>query len=404
MELEKKVLHGIYFVTLLLFFNLSFITGKIDIIPLVFCLSSIVLIAYSNFIIRKFYPKGDKFLFLISTLLCQIGIVMIYRLDTRTKNFEIPRFALKQMTWFTIGIALFMIILFITPKMIRISRYKYIYASFSLALLMSTLFVGREIKGSKNWIVIGSFSFQPSEIAKFFIILYLASALSKQITKRDLIESVIFMLLSIGFLVLEKDLGAALIFFGIYLIMLYIATSNAKYVGLGLLFFLFGGFISYFLFNHVRIRVQIWLDPWRYKLDKGYQICQSLFAIASGGLFGKGLGLGYPYLIPLAINDFIFSAIAEEFGLIGASAVIILYLLLVYRGLRTALYSRDLFSQLVAVGISSMLAFQVFVVIGGVTKMIPMTGITLPFVSYGGSSMLLNFLSLGVLYKISEGR
>ncbi|CDF58275.1 Cell division protein FtsW [Thermobrachium celere DSM 8682] len=329
---------------------------------------------------------------------------MIYRLDTRTKNFEIPRFALKQMTWFTIGIALFMIILFITPKMIRISRYKYIYASFSLALLMSTLFVGREIKGSKNWIVIGSFSFQPSEIAKFFIILYLASALSKQITKRDLIESVIFMLLSIGFLVLEKDLGAALIFFGIYLIMLYIATSNAKYVGLGLLFFLFGGFISYFLFNHVRIRVQIWLDPWRYKLDKGYQICQSLFAIASGGLFGKGLGLGYPYLIPLAINDFIFSAIAEEFGLIGASAVIILYLLLVYRGLRTALYSRDLFSQLVAVGISSMLAFQVFVVIGGVTKMIPMTGITLPFVSYGGSSMLLNFLSLGVLYKISEGR
>ncbi|GFR35771.1 FtsW/RodA/SpoVE family cell cycle protein [Thermobrachium celere] len=404
MELEKKVLHGIYFVTLLLFLNLSFITGKIDIIPLVFCLSSIVLIAYSNFIIRKFYPKGDKFLFLISTLLCQIGIVMIYRLDTRTKNFEIPRFALKQMTWFTIGIALFMIILFITPKMIRISRYKYIYASFSLALLMSTLFVGREIKGSKNWIVIGSFSFQPSEIAKFFIILYLASALSKQITKKDLIESVIFMLLSIGFLVLEKDLGAALIFFGIYLIMLYIATSNAKYVGLGLLFFLFGGFISYFLFNHVRIRVQIWLDPWRYKLDKGYQICQSLFAIASGGLFGKGLGLGYPYLIPLAINDFIFSAIAEEFGLIGASAVIILYLLLVYRGLRTALYSRDLFSQLVAVGISSMLAFQVFVVIGGVTKMIPMTGITLPFVSYGGSSMLLNFLSLGVLYKISEGR
>lgn len=404
MELEKKVLHGIYFVTLLLFLNLSFITGKIDIIPLVFCLSSIVLIAYSNFIIRKFYPKGDKFLFLISTLLCQIGIVMIYRLDTRTKNFEISRFALKQMTWFTIGIALFMIILFITPKMIRISRYKYIYESFSLALLMSTLFVGREIKGSKNWIVIGSFSFQPSEIAKFFIILYLASALSKQITKRDLIESVIFMLLSIGFLVLEKDLGAALIFFGIYLIMLYIATSNAKYVGLGLLFFLFGGFISYFLFSHVRIRVQIWLDPWRYKLDKGYQLCQSLFAIASGGLFGKGLGLGYPYLIPLAINDFIFSAIAEEFGLIGASAVIILYLLLVYRGLRTALYSRNLFSQLVAVGISSMLAFQVFVVIGGVTKMIPMTGITLPFVSYGGSSMLLNFLSLGVLYKISEGR
>ncbi|MCX7695025.1 MAG: FtsW/RodA/SpoVE family cell cycle protein [Caloramator sp.] len=404
MELEKKVLHSIYFVTFFLFFNLCFITGKIDLIPLIFCLSSIILISYSSFIIRKFYPKGDKFLFLISALLCQIGIVMIYRLDTRTQNFEIPRFALKQMTWFTIGITIFMIILFITPKMIRISRYKYLYIFIALSLLMSTLFIGREIKGSKNWIVIGSFSFQPSEIAKFFIILYLASALSKQINKKDLIETVIFMFLAIGFLVLEKDLGAALIFFGIYLVMLYIATSQGKYVALGLLAFSLGGFISYFLFSHVRIRVQIWLNPWKYKLDKGYQICQSLFAIASGGLFGRGLGLGYPYLIPLALNDFIFSAIAEEFGLIGASALIILYILLVYRGLRTAIYSKDYFSQLVAVGISSMLAFQVFVVIGGVTKMIPMTGITLPFVSYGGSSMLLNFLSLGVLYKISEGR
>ncbi|WDC85811.1 FtsW/RodA/SpoVE family cell cycle protein [Caloramator sp. mosi_1] len=217
-------------------------------------------------------------------------------------------------------------------------------------------------------------------------------------------ETVVFMLFAIGFLVLEKDLGAALIFFGIYIVMLYISTSKLGYVGLGLLGFGLGGVISYFLFNHVRIRVEIWLNPWKYKLDKGYQICQSLFAIASGGLFGRGLGLGYPYLIPLAINDFIFSAIAEELGLIGASAIIILYFLLVYRGLRTAIYSKDYFSQLVAVGISSLLAFQVFVVIGGVTKMIPMTGITLPFVSYGGSSMLLNFISLGVLYKISEGR
>ncbi|MBZ4662467.1 MAG: FtsW/RodA/SpoVE family cell cycle protein [Caloramator sp.] len=404
MELEKKVLHSIYFVTFFLFFNLCFITEKIDLVPLIFCLSSIILIAYSSFIIRKFYPRGDKFLFLISVLLCQIGIVMIYRLDIKTKNFEIPRYALKQMTWFTIGITIFMIILFIAPKMIRISRYKYIYIFIALSLLMSTLFIGKEIKGSKNWIVIGTFSFQPSEIAKFFIILYLASALSKQINKRDIIETVIFIFLAIGFLVLEKDLGAALIFFGIYLVMLYIATSKAKYVGLGLLAFSLGGLLSYFIFNHVRIRVQIWLNPWKYKLDKGYQICQSLFAIASGGLFGRGLGLGYPYLIPLAINDFIFSAIAEEFGLIGASALIILYFLLVYRGLRTAIYSKDNFSQLVAVGISSMMAFQVFVVIGGVTKMIPMTGITLPFVSYGGSSMLLNFLSLGVLYKISEGR
>lgn len=236
------------------------------------------------------------------------------------------------------------------------------------------------------------------------MILYLSSALSKEVDKRDVIEVASFSFLAILILVLEKDLGAALIFFGIFMVMLYVATSNVKYVLSGIALFFTGGFFSYFIFNHVRVRVEIWLNPWKYKFNKGYQLCQSLFAIASGGLFGRGLGLGYPYLIPLALNDFIFSAISEEFGLIGASAVIILYFLLVYRGLRSALYAKYVFSQLVAVGLSSMMAFQVLVVIGGVTKMIPMTGITLPFVSYGGTSMLLNFISLGVLYKISEGR
>lgn len=404
MEMENKVLKNIIIVTFLLYLNLTFINNKIDILPIIFGVSSILLVVYGNFIVRKFYPKGDKYLFLISSILAQFGITMIYRLDIANANSAIPKYALKQITWYTVGITVFILIIFILPKLTYLSKYKYIYISIALALLSSTLILGKEIKGSKNWITFGSFSFQPSEIAKFFIILFLASAFSKPIDKKSIREITVLSFISIALLVLEKDLGAALIFFGIFIVMLYVATSNLKYVSYGIFSFLIGGFISYFLFSHVRIRVEIWLNPWKFKLNKGYQICQSLFAIASGGLFGRGLGLGYPYLIPLALNDFIFSALAEELGFLGVSAIIILYFLLVYRGLRAAIYAKDAFSQLVAVGISSMMAFQVFVVIGGVTKMIPMTGITLPFVSYGGSSMLLNFLSLAVIYKISEGR
>jgi cell division protein FtsW (lipid II flippase) len=208
--------------------------------------------------------------------------------------------------------------------------------------------------------------------------------------------------ISILLLVIQKDLGASLMFFGIFMSMLYIGTSKSKYMLIGLAALAVGGVISYFIFGHVRVRIDIWLDPWKDKWGYGNQIIQSLFAIAAGGLFGKGIGLGNPYLIPEAHTDFIFPAICEEFGLLGGMAIILLFLMLVYRGLRTAIYARDNYSKLVAVGISSMIAIQVFVIIGGVTKMIPLTGVTLPFVSYGGSSMLLNFTSLGVLQKISE--
>ncbi|WDU83559.1 FtsW/RodA/SpoVE family cell cycle protein [Caloramator sp. Dgby_cultured_2] len=184
--------------------------------------------------------------------------------------------------------------------------------------------------------------------------------------------------------------------------MLYIGTSRISYILSGLGLFGIGGFLSYFMFDHVKRRVNIWLDPWKDKYGAGYQICQSLIAIASGGLFGTGLAGGHPEVIPEVHTDFIFSAISEEFGLLGAIALLILYLLLIYRMLRTALYAKDDFSRLVAVGIASMFAFQVFVIVGGVTKMIPLTGITLPFVSYGGSSMTISFLSIGILQKISE--
>ncbi|MCX7885582.1 MAG: FtsW/RodA/SpoVE family cell cycle protein [Caloramator sp.] len=394
---EKTILKSIYLVTLLMFFQLSISFGKFDFLPIILGFSSCILIVSSYFIISHFFPRGDKYLLILSSFITQFGLVMIYRLNSQN-----PIRTVKQISFFTIGIAVYMFLVIFLPEIKKFERLRYVYIIITILLLSSTLILGREIKGSKNWIKIGSFNMQPSEIAKLFLILYFASSIKYIKNYYDALKESIPVFISIGLLVLEKDLGAGLIFFGIYITMLYIGTSNFKYILSAVIIFLFGGIASYFIFPHVKVRVDIWLNPFAYKTGKGYQICQSLFAIAQGGLFGTGLGLGYPQFIPEVHNDFIFSAICEEFGLLGASALILLYILLVYRGLRTAIYATDDYSRLVAVGISSMLAFQIFVVIGGVTKMIPMTGITLPFVSYGGSSMLLNFISLGVLQKISE--
>ncbi|TDT63722.1 FtsW/RodA/SpoVE family cell cycle protein [Fonticella tunisiensis] len=400
---EKSILKAIYTVTMLMFLVLAFIKGGFNYIPLVLGLSSCALIACAHFIIKRFFPKGDKYLLIISAFLAQLGLVMIYRLDSVNTNVAIVKLkSVRQVWWFTIGMAIYILLVVFLPEIKRLEKVKYAYIVAAIALLASTLFLGSEIKGSRNWLNFGYFSIQPSEIAKLFLILYLASAIQDIKNAYDTIKVAIPVFICIMLLVVEKDLGAALIFFGVFMAMLYIGTSNKKYILIGIACFALGGVLSYFLFNHVRIRVDIWLNPWADKSGKGYQILQSLFGIAAGGLFGKGLGEGNPYLIPEAHTDFIFSAISEELGLMGAMAIILLYLLLVYRGLRAAIYAKDNYSRLVAVGISSMIAFQVFVIIGGVTKMIPLTGITLPFVSYGGSSMVLNFTSIGVLQRISE--
>ena len=391
---EKSIIRNIYIIIIILCAILSLLGDTFDYGPIILGVSSCVLLSYGHFIIKKFYPEGDKYLFIIAAFISQFGLVMIYRLNSSL--------AIKQITWFTLGIGIFIILVIFLPELEKFEKYKYWYIVIAILLLSSTLFLGSEIKGSKNWLKVGSMSAQPSEFAKLFIILYLASAIKKIDNKVDAIKVAIPAFIAIGLLIVEKDLGSALIFFGIFITMLYIGTSNVLYLLAGLLSFMGGGVLSYFLFNHVRVRIAIWLDPFKYKNGIGHQICQSLFAISSGGLFGTGLGLGKPYYVPLAYNDFIFAAICEEFGILGALALILMYLVLVYRGLQVAIYAKDDYSRLIAVGITSMIAFQVFVIIGGVTKMIPLTGITLPFVSYGGTSMLLNFACLGVLQKISE--
>jgi cell division protein FtsW (lipid II flippase) len=391
---EKSILKGIYLLTIMMFLLLMISMNKLDFGPIILGVSSCVLIGYGYFIIKKFFPNGDKYLLIIVAFISQFGLVMLYRLSSVN--------AIKQLSWFTIGMGEFIFLVVFLPHIRKFGKLKYTYAIIAIILLALPLFLGSEIKGSKNWIRFGSFGIQPSEIAKLFIIFYLASALQNTKNFLDVIKTAIPVFIGIAFLVIEKDLGASLIFFGIFITMLYISTSNLKYILSGIGAFLGGGVLSYLMFSHIRIRFKIWIDPWKYINGSGYQICQSLIAIATGGLFGTGIGLGHPYLIPEAHNDFIFAAICEELGLLGGIALILLYLMLIYRGLRTALHARDGYSMLVAVGISSMIAFQVFVIIGGVIKLIPLTGITLPFVSYGGSSMILNFASLGVLQKISE--
>lgn len=400
---EKSILKAIYTVTILMSLTLAMSHGQFDVIPVGLAISSCILIAYAHFIIKRFFPRGDKYLLVIAAFIAQFGLIMIYRLDMAGKIVEISRMrSVKQVWWFTLGMAVYIFLVVFLPDIKKLEKLKYLYVVVAVVLLALPLFLGSVIKGSKNWIDLGFFSIQPSEIGKLFMILYLSSAIQKVENVFDAAKVSIPVILSILILVIEKDLGASLMFFGIFMSMLYIGTSKGRYVLVGVVGLLVGGVIAYYVFGHVRVRVDTWLDPWKYKSTGGYQVIQSMFAIAAGGLFGTGLGQGNPYLIPEPSTDFIFSAISEEFGLLGAMAIILLFLILVYRGLRTAIYARDNYSRLVAVGISSMIAIQVFVILGGVTKMIPLTGVTLPFVSYGGSSMLLNFVSLGVLQKISE--
>lgn len=394
---EKKLLRFTYVFCLICFLNLGILHWPKEnfdknaiIIGVIVC----VLIAYAHFVIRKFFPDGDKYIQIFASILTVIGIVLLYRIDSLH--------AIKQIIWFTVGMVGFIMIVVLLPDLKRFSKYKYIYLVFTVILMaMGTLFA-KATYGAKNWISIGGVVFQPSEFGKLFLVAYLASALKSYKDYKDLIQPAIVVMTCLGFMVLQRDLGSALLFFGISITMLYIATSKAKYVFTCFGLFAAGSVISYKLFPHVRVRFDIWNNVWNYVHTQGYQIVQSMIAIACGGLFGVGLGQGYPEFVPINMTDFIFAILSEEMGGLMGFAVLILYFLLLYRSMRAAVYTEDKFSALVAVGYSSMIATQVLVIVGGVINMIPLTGITLPLISYGGSSMITTFFALGILQKISE--
>jgi len=365
---------------------------------------------------RFLVPRADPYLLPITALLSSLGILMIYRIN--------ERLALQQAVWLLVGLAVFVFVLSLRHRFGQLVEFRYVIGLAGLALLLLTIVAGTEVNGARLWIRVGGVGFQPGEFAKLFLIIFFAAYLAEVREAlavstrrvagialppfRYLAPLLLVWALSLGLMVFLKDLGSGLLFFAALLALMYVATGRPLYVVTGTLLFGGGATALYRLFPHVQVRIEAWLDPWQDVAGSGYQITQSMFALAAGGLFGRGLGEGYLVLssgrtiIPALETDFIFSAIGEELGLAGAAGIVLLYFIFVYRGLRIAVRARDDFSRLLATGLTAVFGFQAFIIIGGVTKLIPLTGITLPFVSYGGSSIVANFALLALLLVTSD--
>jgi cell division protein FtsW (lipid II flippase) len=332
--------------------------------------------------------------------------------------------ATEQATWIVVGLLAFAGTLVFVRDHRMLDAYTYTIGLLGVLLLMLPMVpgIGRTINGARLWVEIGPLGFQPAEIGKVLIVIFLASYLNQ---KRELLMIATSRLgplrlppakhlapvllawgASLAILFVQRDLGASLLYFGIFVAMLWVATGRVAYLVIGALLFAAGAWLGFVLFDHVQLRVDVWLhalDAGKV-FDVGYgQVAQAQFGMATGGLVGSGLGLGSPGLIPFASTDFIFAAVGEELGLLGATVVLLLYVVLVGKGLRIALEQRDGFGQLLGTGLATLLALQTFVIVGGVTRVIPLTGVTLPFMSYGGSSLVSNFVLLALLVRLSSG-
>jgi len=371
---------------------LAFKEGVFSPKPFYGSLIFIVVMFIGHFLMNQLFHEQDPALFILCCFISQLGLIMLYRIN--------PESAVKQMIWFGIGFGLYFISSFATKIWINKNLGSLIFFIATAALLAAPLLFGVELYGSKSWLAFDNFSFQPSELAKITFSLFLAESLRHyKIEKPIIFFSQIFLIL--GLLALARDLGGAMLFYFAALLIVFAATSRLDIAILGVLGAALAGVLGYQFFGHVRVRAKAWLNPWEDVPGKGYQIVQSLFAMAEGGFFGTGLGLGRPDYIPAVTTDFIFSAFFEEFGFLGASALIVLYFLLVYRGIKISLtIEENSFLCLSALSITVFFGIQIFTIIGGVIKLIPMTGVTLPFMSYGGSSMVMSFISLGILNGI----
>lgn len=368
-------------------------TKPIDVTAIIMGILASALLLFQYFIITRFFRQADRYVLIIANILSGIGFIVQYRLN--------PAIAMKQMQWFGVGMVVMIFALVLVKYIKHWDKYIYMYMVFGLGLLVAALAFGRTIGGSKNWLSIAGYSFQPSEFVKVLLLFILAGNMGTKKRTRDLWPAALFVAAAIILLVLQRDLGAALLYFCTFIILYYIATSNILVTGMGLVLAAIGMITSYHLFDHVRIRVQIWQDPWSDIGSTGYQIAQSLMAIASGGLVGSGLYQGKPKTIPAYHTDFIFAVICEELGILVGIAVIAFYVLFVIRGVLIALHANDRFHALLAIGCTSMITLQSFIIIGGVIKMIPLTGVTLPFISYGGSSMVVSMAMIGILEGIA---
>jgi cell division protein FtsW (lipid II flippase) len=379
------------------------------------------LVLVFHLVLRWRASYADPLLLPIATLLNGFGLVMIHRLDLAGGRTGLDSDAGRQLVWTGLSVVLAAVFIVVVRDHRLLRRRTFTAMAIGLALLLLPLVpgLGSTIYGSRIWIRLGPLSFQPGEIAKLALTIFFAGYLvsvrdvlsltGKRVLGftfprgRDLGPILIAWLVSLAVLVFEKDLGSSLLFFGLFVGMLYVATERVSWIAIGLLLFAGGAYLAYKIFDHVQERVGLWLDPFSpASLDQSDQLAKGIMGLAAGGLFGTGLGQGRPWLVAFANSDFIFSSFGEELGLFGVGALLALYAVFVERGLRTALGVRDGFGKLLAFGLAFSVALQVFVVIGGVTRVIPLTGLTTPFMSLGGSSLLANWTLMAILLRISD--
>jgi cell division protein FtsW (lipid II flippase) len=383
----------------------------------------------THLVIRKVAPYADPLLLPIVVLLNGLGLVMIHRLDLGLKQQAAEggasydgAAAPTQVVWTAMGVALFVVLLLVVRDHRTLQRYAYTLALIGVFfLVLPAVLPARfsEVNGARIWIRVAGFSLQPGEFAKILLTIFGASYL---VAKRDVLALagrrflgidfprgrdfgplLAAWLVCIGVLVRGHDLGTSLMFFGLFVVLLYVATERASWVIVGVVLFAGGAYLSYQVFGNVQTRVGVWLHPFAaVHVDDGFQLRQSLFGLGTGGIFGAGLGAGHPELVPLPATDFIISSFGEELGLFGLVGLLMLYALFVARGLAAGLAVRDAFGKLLATGLAFLVALQLFVVVAGVTRLLPETGLTTPFLSYGGSSLLANYALLALLLRVSD--
>ncbi len=380
------------------------------VVPFLFGVLGLILLGH--LVVRKLIPGADPLLLPLAALLNGLGYVMISRLD--------PQLANNQAAWSFIGLVAFGGVIVVITDVRKLEPYRYTLALVGVIMLLLPLLpgVGRNINGARIWLRIGRFSIQPGEFAKVVLAMFLAGYL---VEKRELLAistrrigrmnvpdikhfGPLLAAWGIALLVMvaQRDLGSSLLFFTLFVVMIYVATSRTAYVLIGSSLFTAGAFLAHWRFAHVQRRVDAWLGAFDDPKDTGFQVVEASFALADGGITGTGLGLGTPYKIPFPETDMIFAAIGEELGLLGATALLATYLLFCAAGFRVATKAASVFEKLLATGLTALIGFQAFVIVGGVLRVLPLTGVTLPFVSYGGSSLLSNYIILAILMRISH--
>jgi cell division protein FtsW (lipid II flippase) len=386
--------------------------GSVPKDSVIFATATAALMATAHLVLRRLAPGANPVLLPLAALLNGMGYVFISHLD--------PSEAANQAVWSAVGLVCFAATLALFPRGVDFERYRYSIALAGLALLLLPLVphIGEDVNGARLWAHFGPASFQPEEFAKIALAIFFASMLAERaellstgtrrigrwlvLDPRYLAPLVMAWGLSLLILLAENDLGSSFLFFTLLVSLLWVATGRWAYLGLGAALFGAGALFALEVVHHAATRVQAWLHPWAHFSTSGYQIIEGWFALAAGGMWGLGPGQGSPQVIPEASTDFIFASIGEQVGLVGLTALLSIYLLMMGSGLQASVRSQRPFNKLLAAGLSLLLAVQVFVVAGGITRLIPVTGITLPFVSYGGSSLVSNYVLLAILLRISN--